>query len=345
MPEGKDGIMLDEIYLEAENKYDIPYTKVVKFEQDIDEKNYDTKDEYKQALKEDLKQQALNYLETNSVPEINYKIKANIENVTDVGDIIYVEHPKCKIDIITSVISLEYDVISNKYISMEFGNFKKKLSNLFTDVKKEISASIEDNNVEQRTKMQNELSTATNKIWSALKEGYVIYDSNKILILDKIPKEDAQNVIMINNAGIGFSNTGINGTFTSAWTIDGIFDASKVNVINLTADMLKGGTLKLGSNLNESGKIELYDESNNLIANVDKEGITVYCTNGTYVKLNPEVGFAGYSKDNEKIYYADGNEFYMKNAVVKNSLEIGGLLKAIPITNETNKGIGIVSMV
>lgn len=345
MPVGKDGQLLDETWLNASIEYDIPYTKVIKFEQDINEEDYNTNEEYINALKEDLKQQALHYLDTNSVPQINYKVKANIEKVTDVGDTIYVNHPKCKINIKAEVISIKYDAIANKYTEIEFGNFKKKLSNLFTDVKNEINTSLIDNNVKQDTKMRNELQDATNKIWSALKDGYVVYDENKILVLDKIPKEQAQNVIMINNGGIGFSNTGINGTFSSVWTIDGTFDASQINVINLTADMIKGGTLKLGSNLNESGKIELYDEANRLIANVDKEGITLYCTDGTYVKLNPKVGFAGYNKQGEKIYWADGNEFHMKDAVIENNLEIAGLLKMIPIINSTNKGIGLVSMI
>ena len=30
----------------------------------------------------------------------------------------------------------------------------------------------------------------------------------------------------MNNGGIGFSNTGINGTFATAWTIDGGFNAN-----------------------------------------------------------------------------------------------------------------------
>lgn len=71
----------------------------------------------------------------------------------------------------------------------------------------------------------------------------MIYDGDKILILDKLPKEDAKNVIRINSAGIGFSNTGINGTFNSAWLIDGTFDAQNINVINLSADAITSGTL------------------------------------------------------------------------------------------------------
>ena len=45
----------------------------------------------------------------------------------------------------------------------------------------------------------------------------------------------------------------------------------------------------MGSNANESGIIELYNEANKLICLLDKKGITLFCENGEYVKLNPDV--------------------------------------------------------
>ncbi len=62
-----------------------------------------------------------------------------------------------------------------------------------------------------------------------------------------------------------------------------------INKINLVKDMIKSRTLRLGSNLNESGTLELYDSSNELICLLDKSGITFYCENGNRVKLNAEV--------------------------------------------------------
>ena len=117
-----------------------------------------------------------------------------------------------------------------------------------------------------------------------------------------------------------------------------------INVINLVADMIKGGTLKLGSNLNESGILELYDESNNLICLADKTGLTIYCANGEYIKLNPIVGFAGYDKNDNKIYWADGDEFHMKKAVVEENISLSGHFKIIGINNGTNVGIGFVPL-
>ena len=137
-----------------------------------------------------------------------------------------------------------------------------------------------------------------------MSNSYVIYDGDKILVVDSLPKETARNVLMINNGGIGFSQTGINGVFTSAWTLDGVLNMAAINVINLTADLIKGGALKLGANSGVNGRLELYDAVNNLIGQMDENGLKMYGQDGSYVLLNNEVGFAGYDRLGNKIYWA-----------------------------------------
>ena len=117
-----------------------------------------------------------------------------------------------------------------------------------------------------------------------------------------------------------------------------------INVINLTASLIKGGTLKLGSTNNSSGTFELYDNSNRLTALMDKEGLTVYAQNGDYVKLNAEVGFAGYNKAGTKIYWADGDVFRMRNAEVENEIKIAGKIKIVPVSTSDNVGVGFVAI-
>ena len=359
LPVGKDGLKLPEVYLSIEEiLYDIPYSKVISFSQD-DIKEEDFKDEdgnlkeeeYKNALIEDLRNKGLSYLQENKFPKVNYSVSAYLKNISDIGDTIYVKHPKCKIDLITNVIAIEYDCISQQYTKIEFGNFKSKLKNLISDVTANITKEVNKNNEENYAKMSKELTQATNKIWDAMGSSYVIYEGDKILVVDTLPKEEATNVIMINNGGIGFSKNGINGTFNSAWSIDGTLNMQSINVINLVADMIKGGTLKLGSNLNEAGIMEIYDEANRLICLADKTGLTIYCEDNTYVKLNPEVGFAGYDANDTKIYWADGDEFHMKKSVVEEEITLCNKLRMIPITlygenNEViNDGIGYVALV
>ena len=164
------------------------------------------------------------------------------------------------------------------------------------------------------------------------------------MIVDKLPKESADYCIMLNSAGISFSQNGINGTFTSAWTIDGTFNAQNINIVNLVADLIKGGTLRLGSELQQHGQIELYNEANRLIGQINKDGLTMWANDGSYIKINNEVGFAGYDKNDNKIYWCDSVVFCTQKCVAKDEITVGGKLIMLPITTDTNNGIGFVAV-
>lgn len=356
MPVGKDGLLLPERYIESQIQYEIPYTKAVTFNQtDITEdqfkdENGDLDEEaYEQALINDLRQQAQAYLNDNSVPQVNYTLKANVEKLTNIGDTVEVIDERLGLTLQTNVISYVYDCILGKYVELEFGNFKKTVSNLISNITAQTQQIVQEGNEEVRVILGEELTEATNKIWGALGNSYVIYEGDKILVVDRLPKETAQNVIMINNGGIGFSQTGINGTFQSAWTIDNVFNAEQINVINFTADLIKGGTLKLGSNLNDYGTLEIYNESNSLIAVMDKNGLKMYGQDGSYVVMNQQVGFAGYDRNGNKNFWVDYDEFHMKKSVVEEEITLCNKLRFIPIEiqqNNTlvNDGIGLVSV-
>ncbi len=342
---GEVAILLDDTYVELDEQlYDIPYSKVIKFNNELDKDDYQTDDDYITASKQWLKAKAIAYLEENKLPKVNYKVNANINNVSDVGDIIYVKHPRCRVNITTNVIGIKYDCIRNKIINVEFGNFSKEIKNLTTEIANTVKEEAVKVIVEENSNISGALESATAQINSLLKNSYCIYDGDKILVVDRLPKEDATNVIRINSAGIGFSTNGINGTFNSAWTIDGTMNMQNINLINMTADLIKGGTLTLGGLNNNGGVIELYDSSNRLISRINKDGLIIYATNGDYVKLNSEVGFAGYNKNGIKIYWADGDVFHMKNAEVDNEIKISGKIKIVPVSTADNVGVGFVAV-
>ena len=349
LPVGYDGITLPEIYLEADIQYDTPYTKVVKFEQDIDQEEFRDEDgnideqAYTDALISDLRIQAEDYLKENKYFKCNYKVKAEIDGVVDLGDTITVQHERLGIDITTNVIALRYDAIRDKYIEVEFGNFKSKLKDLFKKITADTSKDIADANEVVKVKLEDELNDATSRIWGTLGNSYVIYEGNRILVVDALPKENATNVMMINSQGIGFSNTGINGTFSSAWLIDGTLDMQNINVINMTASLVKGGVFKVGSQLNEAGRIEIYNLANVLIGTFDENGIVVYGTDGSRVVINPEE-FAGYDSQNHKVFWMNGDEFHMKKSVIQEEITLCGLARWLGIETTDNTGIGIVPL-
>lgn len=350
LPVGKDGLLLEEKYVYSKKQYNIPYTKTINFDQNnIEQENYKNENDYKNALIEDLRTKSQNYVEINSIPKINYTLKANLEKISDIGDIIEVIDERLNINIITQLIAFEYDCILEKYTELQFGNFNKKLSELTSTIYNETKNEIENNNTNIKITLGEELKEIKKVYNKFLGNSYQILEKDRLLFVDSLPKETAKNVMMISAAGIAFSQNGIEGEFNSAWTIDGTMDMQKINVINLVADMIKGGTLKLGSNLNQSGIIEVYDETNKLICVLDKSGLKMYGSDGSQIVLNPDIGFAGYNKYNAKTFWADKDEFHMKKSVVEEEITFFNKQSIIPltITDDNNKvindGIALIS--
>lgn len=349
MPVGRDGLLLPEVYLYSASSYDIPYTKTISFDQsNIEEEDYADENAFQQALIQDLRQKGNDYLATNYLPMVNYTLDANLERITDIGDTIEVIDERLGINLLTHLIAYDYNCILDKYTQVQFGNFTPQLNNLMTTIADNTTEAVNEATADIKITLSNELQHATDQIMGVLGNSYVIYDGDKILVVDSLPKETATHVIRINSAGIGFSNTGINGTFNSAWTIDGTLNMANINVINLTADLIKGGVLKLGSNLNQYGQIEIYNETNTLIAEMNKNGFKMYGQDGSYVLMNTTDGFAGFDRNNNKIYWASGDAFHMKKSEVEEEITLCGKMRYIPIelteSGITHNGIGLVSV-
>ena len=351
LPVGKDGLLLPEKYITLEEQlYDIPFTKVISFEQELERDDYSSDDDYTNALIVDLRNKANIYLENNKLPKVNYSLSANLNYITDVGDAVYLEHPKIKLALKTNVISVKYDVISQRFKSIEFGNFKNSLKSLIQNVNKVASDTAKEESEKVKTILQDNLNQSTDLLWSVLNKGYVIKEENRILIVDKLPLNEAQNCLLFNYLGIGFSNSGVNGTFTSAWRIDGTLDMQNINVINLTADLIKGGVLRLGGINNSNGLLELYDENSKKLASIDKNGLIfgnedskikgTYSING--IKVEDQTGnsareilFVGYDDElNESVVRTD-------NLFVKKYLQVGDYTRYENYTDSKgHKGTG-----
>lgn len=355
LPTGKDGLMLPNKYVMSETQYAIPYTKTVSFSQDIDQDDYTDADgnpdetAYQAALLQDLEGQAQRYVDEYCVPQVNYTTKANIP-ITDIGDTVQVIDERLGLTLTTHVISYEYDVILEQYRSVEFGNFKQTLSGLTSQIANQTQQIVDEGVLSLEGTIGTELQAAKDTIMEALGSGYCIYEGSAFMVVDALPKENARNVLMINNNGIAFGQNGINGAFTSAWTIDGTLNMQAINVINLTANLIKGGTLRLGSETNQQGQLEVYDEANTLIAEMNAQGLKVYGQDGSYVLINQDVGFAGYDRNGTPIYWVAQDEFHQKKAVVEDEITLCNKLRFIPITitgdnnTITNDGIGLVSV-
>lgn len=355
LPVGANGTTLAEVYVYSETQYSTPYSKVVEFNQsEIHQDDYAGPDgqidvaAYEAALEEDLRAQAQAYVDDHCIPTVTYTLKASPERVTGIGDIISVKDERLGIDLLTTVTAYDYDCILGKVLSVVFGNFQNRLKDLTTQIQSTAEQAANSVGVATSIELTSRLEEATGRIWAAMGNSYVIYDGDKILVVDRLPASSAVNVLMINSAGIGMSNTGINGTFNSVWSIDGTFNAQAIDVINLTASMIRGGTLTLGGLDNASGLLELRAEDGTLIAQMDKDGLTMFGSDGGYLNINQADGLVGYDSDGNAIYWASGSEFHMAMAVVENEISFADRIRFIPITvtesgTVVNDGIGLVS--
>lgn len=87
------------------------------------------------------------------------------------------------------------------------------------------------------------VKTATD--WLTNGDGYVVavQDQNgnwkETLYMDTPDIATAQKVLRMNVNGIGFSSNGVNGPYTSAWTLDGVFNADFILTGTLDADTVR----------------------------------------------------------------------------------------------------------
>lgn len=96
--------------------------------------------------------------------------------------------------------------------------------------------------------LQHAQEVAADLIEQFATKGHRYETENETYFLDKLPKEEAQYVMRMNLGGIAFSTTGWQGPYTTAWTIDGKFNADFIatgtlRAITIDAVNIIGGTI------------------------------------------------------------------------------------------------------
>ena len=251
---GYDGLMLPEEFIESDVKYEVPYTKTIDFQTELEQE-----DQTEESLINELRINAEAYLEENKYPKVSYTTTSNINNKMEIGDTIQVLHPLVTIK--TEVLEYEYDEISEKIKSLTFGNFSRDVKIKFENIKNTIN--------QLNETLSNQLvviNKQTNLINSLNKTGYVYITENEILILDKLPKEQAKNVWRFGLGGIGFSSNGYEGPFEVAITMDGQINANFITTGTMSVSRIAGLANKISEYDTEISEIKL--NNGNIISSV-----------------------------------------------------------------------------
>ncbi len=279
-----------------------------------------------------------------------YKDVAPLQRLS-LCDTASVYHEGLDISVTAKVVKVSYDVLQERYTSMTLGDTRGTLAKAVAGIGSQMSSIKKALETETKTAIQAAVDRATNLIRGGLGGNVVINtDANgkpiEILIMDTADTSTAVNVIRINMNGIGFSTSGYNGPFRSAWTIDGHFVADFIDTGTLSAALIQtgtmsanrilGGTMKLGGSGNGNGKLEIYDANGNLIGKLDNTGANL---TGNIV-LNASTFFAQVGNSHAYIFVNNFTGFdwdapYALNMYKKNS---SGKVTSLCVFAESSAG-------
>ena len=194
-----------------------------------------------------------------------YKDVAALQSV-NLCDYVAVQFEKLGISTTAKIVKTVYNVLTERYDSIEVGALRSSLAGTISDQNSEIQGYIDNTRTMFKSfdaTIQDDIAGATSWLTSA--DGYVMARKDasgnwkELLFMDTNDASTAHNVLRINQNGIGFSSNGVNGPFTQAWTLDGKLVIGGTNVPSFT----------------------VYDSSNNIIFQTSRSGTIWNSTNSS----------------------------------------------------------------
>ena len=167
-------------------------------------------------------------------------------------DTVHLEYAQRGISATAKVIKTVYDPLRERYTKIELGEPRTSYAQQLQEsiVTPAVSGLPSKSFVQSTVDFVTTLITGGyggHAVWHYLPDG----TPSELLFLDTTSEATAQKVLRINLNGIGFSQTGVNGPFTTAWTIGGTF----------VADFIQHPIVKIGQHV----------EKDEVIASVDVE--------------------------------------------------------------------------
>lgn len=248
-----------------------------------------------QPSQDELRDRAQKYIDDNNigVPKVSlrvsfvpleqteeYKNIALLERV-NLCDTVNVEFEKLGVSATAKVVKTVFDVLLDRYKSVELGDARSNIADTLIKQDQAIKDAPKKamSIVAQAAENASQLITGNRGGYVVIRSSTGATQPDEILIMDTPSVETATKVWRWNNSGLGYSETGYNGTYTTALTIDGAFNADFITAGSISANLIKSGLLK---SLNEvttfdldSGaiKIQLYDSKEMVI---NEDGMTIY---------------------------------------------------------------------
>lgn len=196
-------------------------------------------------------------------------------------DTVTVLYPELGVEASAKIIRVEYNVLLECYDKMVLGDPETSFADIIH------AETLEEIYKTAATKeYANSVAEAQTALLAGGSGGHAIIGRaadgrpNEFLALDNDSKDTAVNLLRINYQGIGFSTNGYNGPFTTAWTIDGKFNADFIQTGSMSANRITAGKL---SSVNgktffdlANSRIETYGDSSQRITNIVDGSVNFY---------------------------------------------------------------------
>lgn len=281
-------------------------------------------------------------------------------------DTVRVIHNKLGISVRKKIVKVDYDVLNERYNSIELGDSSKSFTSA---LKSDITSGMGDMKttistvqglITPKSEIDNAIDSAVQHASELIRGGlggYVIMNTNangqpeEIVISDNLDLSQAQNVWRWNKNGLAFSNNGYDfddehpDTLKLALTADGAIVADRITSGSLTANIITAGVLTAGNgnttldmstgrlvakNLlidTNNGSFEI--QSDNFI--VTPEG-NVTLKNATLTNANASGSFVTSRKEGNTVYSTNstaGSITFYKNSNLLTELSILGSAYAL----------------
>lgn len=253
-----------------------------------------------------------------------YKDYARLETVK-LCDTVTVEFEQLGVKTTAKCVKTVYNVLTDKYKSIELGEPKSSLSSTVSNQ----GSLIEE--ASDRSYMDRAIQTATDLIMSGKLGGYVTVTKNEIYIADNQDLNQAVKVWRWNSGGLGYSKNGIDGPFGLAMTQDGKIvadyistgnlDCSVLNVSNIHGDSILVDTIGALNGINQKTDTYQYIKTG-LLDNNGNYGIAIgqlkttadgslSTASSEYVKITS--GRISFMQNGTEVAYMSGKKLVIQN--------------------------------
>ena len=243
-----DGELVQTPVVNGPGTYNFANVKAVDFSLDFESK----------PTVEQLQKRAQQYVSDNNVgiPDVSITLSwvqleqysgyegLSLLDRASLGDTVTVRFPPLGIDVKARVVKTVYDILQDRYSSVEIGSVKANIADTIANNQQATNEQIKNTTSYLEDRIQQSSDLITNG------GGYIYrkFDAAKNWVeigsTDNLDLNKAVHVWRWNNGGFGYSGNGYNGPYRTAITQDGHIVADFIDAGTLTANIMRAGILQ-----------------------------------------------------------------------------------------------------